>query len=667
MIPTADADKDSANVDSVREVWRGHIVSPFTASPDGIFQVALDADKNVGYHIPGNITVTSQAFNFFLDRFPPICLPLTEKARLAESRKDLDEVSKAFCNLVTTMNSIPKKKKARSRLVLSEQQMAELHNALRTAQPGPEPRRYYRWHAPGDGPGIGRTHHLRTCQEVYIIYQYTQLHNIRALPKYRPVIQDDPEFCFKEGVFFPFSASAPIEYWYEHNNQSFFAYQLATKDRVCDRATKYHHKTNASLMMFQTYRNCLDRALKNGRKRDGTWTIQDELGLEPWPLLDMPWTASVGHIIHGEPMITGYPPGVAYPENQEEYDEKRNNMTWESWAWNHEKQSMGDEPELLQKMLLRHRNLRPAIEVKRFWEMEDNVRVDADYISKITNARKQWGTLERQKSSKDLHAEEPKDPKTTEMVQNAWKEALAAYEQKSENSREVGHQSGNNSDIQRADSDDDGDGDGDGDDDGDGDGDGDDDDDDEDDDDDGDGDGEGDGEDDDDWSIIETTTAEAQEDAENSEDQGQANDVMLEQHRKEIDGIYRCLDTIRTKASPALVEIFRPAVRLKRKRSKNNDNSSKRHHISSQADDARPVSQLPGSQLSIRVKEKKRDEWRFITFQRYGPPSSRSASPYSAFSNSEAARFASQRTAQPKDTQQRVLPVTIEEVEDDGT
>lgn len=196
----------------MREVWLGQIVSPFTASPDGVFQVALDAEKNVGYHIPGNISITSQAFNFFLDRYPPICLPLTEKSRLAESRKDLDEVSKALCNLVTTMNSVPRLKKDRSKLGLNEQQMTELHDALRTAQPGPEPRRYYGWHAPGDGPGIGRTYHLRTVQEAHIIYQYTQLHNIRRLPKYQPIIQDDPEFYFKQGVFFPFSASAPVEY-----------------------------------------------------------------------------------------------------------------------------------------------------------------------------------------------------------------------------------------------------------------------------------------------------------------------------------------------------------------------------------------------------------------------------------------------------------------------
>lgn len=104
----------------------------------------------------------------------------------------------------------------------------------------------------------------------------------------------------------------------------------------------------------------------------------------------MPWTASIGHIIHGESMIIGYPPGVAYSKDQEDYDEKRNNMAWESWAWNHEKRSIGDEPELLKKMLARHRNLRPAAEVKRFWEIEDSIRVDSDYVAKITDARKQW-------------------------------------------------------------------------------------------------------------------------------------------------------------------------------------------------------------------------------------------------------------------------------------
>ena len=409
VTPTADADHDLANIGSVREVWLGHIVSPFTASPDGVFQVALDADRNVGYHVPGNISITSQAFNFFLDRYPPICLPLTERSRLAESRADLDNVSKAFCNLVTTMNSIPKLKKDRCKWVLREPQMAELHTALRTAQPGPEPRQYSGWHAPGDGPGIGRTHHLRTVEEAHIIYQYTQLHDIRKLPKYQPIIQDDPEFCFKKGVFFPFSVSAPVEYWYEHNNQAFFNYQLTTKDRVCDRATKYHHTTNTSLMMFQTYRNCLDMALKNGKKKDGSWTIQDELGLEPWPLLDMPWTGSIGHIIHGEPMVTGYPPGVPYPENQEDYDEKRNNMAWETWGWNHEKRSMGDEPELMEKMLARHRNLRPAAEVKRFWELGETMEVDPDYIDKITNARKQWRPSEKKHSQNEQGGESCKD------------------------------------------------------------------------------------------------------------------------------------------------------------------------------------------------------------------------------------------------------------------
>ena len=543
MTPMDDADYGLANVGSVREVWLGHIVSPFTASPDGVFQVALDADRNVGYHIPGNISITSQAFNFFLDRYPPICLPLTERLCLAESRADLDKVSTAFCNIATTMNSIPKLKKDRCKWVLRGPQMAELHNALRTAQPGPEPRQYSGWHAPGDGPGIGRTYHLRTVEEAHIVYQYTQLYDIRKLPKYRRIIQDDPEFCFKHGVFFPFSVSAPIEYWYEHNNQAFFNYQLATKDRVCDRATKYHHTTNTSLMMFQTYRNCLDMALKNGKKKDGSWTIQDELGLEPWPLLDMPWTGSIGHIVHGEPMVTGYPPGVAYPDNQEDYDERRNNMAWETWGWNHEKRSMGDEPELMEKMLARHRNLRPAAEVKRFWELQDTIEVDPDYIDKITHARKQWRPREKKRSQDKqeggetckepvelmepvelLEPEESEefeeDPQTPcfesdapEMdVSGSERHASQADASKTGASRNASKSKAPNSDSNASESD---------------------------------------ASDDEDWNIpigegaIPTWEATAE---------GSLQDINVEEN-KEIFEIYRCLETIRTTASPALIKV----------------------------------------------------------------------------------------------------------------
>ena len=530
VTPIADANVGSANVGSVREVWLGHIVSPFTASPDGVFQVALDADKNVGYHIPGNISITSQAFNFFLDRYPPICLPLTERSRLAESRADLDDVSKAFCNLVTTMNSIPKLKKDRYKWVLSEQQIAKLHDALRTAQPGPQPRQYSGWHAPGDGPGIGRTYHLRTVEEAHVVYQYTQLYDIRKLPKYQPIIQDDPEFCFKKGVFFPFSASAPVEYWYEHNNQAFFNYQLTTKDRVCDRTTKYHHTTNTSLMMFQTYRNCLDMALKNGKKRDGSWTIQDELGLEPWPLLDMPWTGSIGHIVHGEPMVTGYPPGVAYPENQEDYDEKRNNMAWETWGWNHEKRSMGDEPELLEKMLARHRNLRPAAEVKRFWELGDTIRADPDHVNKITNARKQWRPSEKKHAQRQEEGGNGKDSVEPEMSEESQESKTPCSERdtstRNGSKRDASFSNTTSWDASEKD------------------------------------DSNSDASDDEDWSIPvgegqgSTSTCEA-----TAEDPPQNTDI---EDGKDMFEIYRCLETIRTTASSTLVEVIRDGRKIQR-------------------------------------------------------------------------------------------------------
>ena len=50
---------------------------------------------------------------------------------------------------------------------------------------------------------------------------------------------------------------------------------------------------------------------------------------------------------------------------------------------------MGEEPELLKKMLARHRNLRTAAEVKQFWKLGDIIQANSDYVEKIINARKQ--------------------------------------------------------------------------------------------------------------------------------------------------------------------------------------------------------------------------------------------------------------------------------------
>ena len=162
---------------------------------------------------------------------------------------------------------------------------------------------------------------------------------------------------------------------------------------------------------------------------------------------------------------------------------------------------------------------------------------------------------------------------------------------------------------------------------------------------------------------------------------------------------------IRTKASPALIEMLRNPVLLKRKRTgvENNDDSSKRQHVSSQADDNAvkrfasrleptnispyqlkkcppvhqpsvrqspirqpPVNQPPVSQPPVhQLPAQEYKEWSFITWAKTG--SSRPTPAYSAFNNAKAARAASRKKARSKDTQQKGLLVTIKEIKDNGT
>lgn len=74
--------------------------------------------------------------------------------------------------------------------------------------------------------------------------------------------------------------------------------------------------------------------------------------------------------VHGQPMLSGYPKGNEYPTDQTCFDEKKCNVTYESWCWNAEKGAFHEGTK--DEMLARHRNLRPDHEVQQYWELPPN-------------------------------------------------------------------------------------------------------------------------------------------------------------------------------------------------------------------------------------------------------------------------------------------------------
>ncbi|MCJ1478519.1 hypothetical protein MMC13_007199 [Lambiella insularis] len=107
---------------------------PFVASVDGIYPAVHTIDGRLGYHVAGNVAITSVFFNMFCGIYHKIVLPLAKISRHATTAKELQYVATAVRNIMNTRNEIPLRQ-FRAGFTVSEQRLHEIHEALRTAQP----------------------------------------------------------------------------------------------------------------------------------------------------------------------------------------------------------------------------------------------------------------------------------------------------------------------------------------------------------------------------------------------------------------------------------------------------------------------------------------------------------------------------------------------------
>ena len=206
-------------------MWFGSVYSPFLASPDGIFQVARDPHGRLGYHVPGNVAITSIAFNHFCGRFPKILLPLVNISHHAASVKTLEYVAKAVRNIVNTTHEIPILKQDRVDLDLPIHRVREIREALRTAQPLPGPKdNRHLWRLKGSNDNW-RPESLQQKRSDRLRYRYQQLNAIAALPRYRHIPRS---LWLRNEVFFPFSQRTPIQDWTDEDVDRFFRSHLRT-------------------------------------------------------------------------------------------------------------------------------------------------------------------------------------------------------------------------------------------------------------------------------------------------------------------------------------------------------------------------------------------------------------------------------------------------------
>lgn len=116
-------------------------------------------------------------------------------------------------------------------MIISREQIEEIHESLRTAQPCSGKTGWGYWRVPGDG--LQRTQSETPIAGIQ--YRYDQLHAIANLPKYRAkgVPQD---LWLRNGILFLFSTRTPIQDWTEFHNER---YDLRPDLNVFDKQQLY--------------------------------------------------------------------------------------------------------------------------------------------------------------------------------------------------------------------------------------------------------------------------------------------------------------------------------------------------------------------------------------------------------------------------------------------
>ena len=156
--------------------------------------------------------------------------------------------------------------------------------------------------------------------------------------------------------------------WTDVDVESWFLWHIKTLRDKCDRGEDT--TLTVTILMWNILRKVLDMATENRDDHDPRghfWFFKDPVGLELWPYSRTPYTASIGHRVHGKAMTTGYPPGVEHP-HWYDYDEAQDNIVFESQRWNSAKWNYPSStyPAMIEGL----QHLRSGPEMRDIWEID---------------------------------------------------------------------------------------------------------------------------------------------------------------------------------------------------------------------------------------------------------------------------------------------------------
>ncbi|CAD6564261.1 MAG: hypothetical protein ASARMPREDX12_002604 [Alectoria sarmentosa] len=342
--------------------WDESFRDPFIASVDGIRPLAFHSVGTIGYHIPENIALTTWTFNLFCGAWPKIILPLTKISSQPRTKAELNYVTTSFRNLVYTSYENDKALTARLKSTITRSQTAELHEAMRTAQPLATRVFNRQLKISEENWSTGNSQTL--LKKLWTI----DINNFKVQPVNSNIGELPNGFGVGRAYFSP-SQNALI---------------LRDGHRPTARLGS---NIAVDILMQVVLRRLLDMAQEIEGEPDqdhpgeNFWVVRDRVGLELWPHDDTPCTASIAHKIHGQVMTTGYWEGDEYREYTT-WDAEKCNVLFESWCWNCEKFNFQVEYE--DDMLERHLSLREGPEIKENWEIRSPADMHSDPAFRIT-------------------------------------------------------------------------------------------------------------------------------------------------------------------------------------------------------------------------------------------------------------------------------------------
>lgn len=296
------------SLDDTQITQHGRRHSPWVASCDAKYQVELDHEGNVGYHVSPNVVTTSDSANRMKWQFPDTIFLGIAYSQSATTVEELERVAAFMEILYINGQETAYRKAERFATTLSKARVEEIHTAADTVsllkiRQVPETHLFKITYG-----SLGKS--SQSWLPPTYGYFWPQLEKIAQLEGF----ENRPDLWQRNGIFFPYSSrtSEKVE-WTWRSAWKTFCTRLSIMTNTCNRqGTSVWTAEIVMMVILRLYLRMMKPLMtvegKPAVNENGLqlYAARDELGLELQPIVGHPLASVIGHRVHGQDMTHGY-------------------------------------------------------------------------------------------------------------------------------------------------------------------------------------------------------------------------------------------------------------------------------------------------------------------------------------------------------------------------